>query len=298
MSSSGAARRHGKETAMFHLSAGWIAASITEIVFVVAYPLVLAIIARRRLGVGWRYFWFGALIFAIFQLATRVPAVQVIQAFFGKQIAASPVLLWGWLAILVVTAALFEEVGRYIGYRLFMGREEKTWNKAVMYGLGHGGLESMLLVGFLALLSLVNLLALSSINLNTLPAAQRTQITQQLQTIAALPGWLPLLGAWERLWTVPVQVALSVIVLQVFRRGNIGWLWLAILAHAVVDGVAVGVNQALGASQLSTTLIVEGIVAVFGLIALWVIFALRDRAGQGIAAGGEPIPQAAPGANG
>lgn len=283
---------------MFHLSSGWIAASVTAIVFMIVYPLVLAAIARRRLGVGWRYFWFGALIFAIFQLATRVPAVQVIQAIFGKQIAASPALLWTWLAILVVTAGLFEEVGRYVGYRWFMGREEKTWNKAVMYGLGHGGLESMLLVGGLAILSLVNLLVLSSVGLSAIPAAQRSQVAQQLQAIAAQPGWLPLLGAWERLWTVPIQVALSVLVLQVFRRGNIGWLWLAILAHAVVDGVSVGVSQVLGSSHLSTTLIVEGIVAVFGLIALWVIFALRDRPAQAVSAGVQPMSGTAPGANG
>jgi uncharacterized membrane protein YhfC len=163
-----------------------------------------------------------------------------------------------------------------------MRREEKTWNKAVMYGLGHGGLESILLVGGLAILGLISVVALSSINLDSLPAAQRTAAAQQLHAISTQPGWFPLLGAWERLWTIPVQVALSVMVLQVFRRGNIGWLWLAVLAHAVVDGVAVAVPQLIGSSidTVHTDLIVEGIVAVFGLIALRIIFALRDRPGR------------------
>src|SRR5689334_5926286 len=40
-----------------------------------------------------------------------------------------------------VTAGLFEEVGRYVGYRFFMRREPKTWSKAVMFGLGHEGLD-------------------------------------------------------------------------------------------------------------------------------------------------------------
>jgi hypothetical protein len=31
-----------------------------------------------------------------------------------------------------LTAGLFEEVGRYLGYGIFMRNEEKTWNKAVM----------------------------------------------------------------------------------------------------------------------------------------------------------------------
>jgi hypothetical protein len=54
-------------------------------------------------------------------------------------------------------------------------------------------------------------------------------------------------------------------------------LWLAILAHTVVDGVSVGVIQVLGPAKISTSLIAELIVAVFGVIALWIIWTLRDR---------------------
>lgn len=261
----------------FHLHGGWVAAEIVAIGFMLLYPLALALTARTRLGVSWRYFGFGALIFLLFQILTRIPLITVVGAVFGKRIQASPVLLWSWFAVLVVTAGLFEEVGRYIGYRWLMRREDKTWNKAVMYGLGHGGLESMLLVAGLGLLSLVNLFALSAMGLDKIPAAQRPQVAHQLATIAAQPDWLPLLGAWERLWALPIQVALSVLVLQVFRRGNIGWLWLAVTAHAVVDGASVGAAQLLGADKLSTILVSEGIVTVFGLIAIWVIFALRQR---------------------
>jgi uncharacterized membrane protein YhfC len=268
----------------FHLSGAWIAASVATIIFVIAYPLIVAAVAHRRLSVRWRYFGYGALIFFLFQLISRVPAVEVIQIAIAPQLKASPTLLWIWLAILVVTAGLFEEVGRYVGYRWLMRREEKIWSKAVMYGLGHGGLESIVLVGGLAILSLIGVVALSSIKLDSLPAAQRIVAAHQLNAIAAQPGWFPLLAAWERLWTIPVHVALSVMVLQVFRRGNIGWLWLAVLAHAVVDGAAVAVPQLIGSSldTVHTDLIVEGIVAVFGLIALWIIFALRDRPEQAI----------------
>ena len=261
----------------FHLNPGWVAATIIAIAFVILYPLVLAVIANRRLKVSWKYFAYGALIFFVFQLITRVPAVQIIQAAITPQLQASPALLYTWLVILVLTAGLFEEVGRYVAFRWLMRREEKTWSKAVMYGLGHGGLESIVLVGGLVTLTLINILVLSSIGLNSIPPAQRAQVAQQLAAIAAQPAWFPLLAAWERLWTVPVQVALSVLVLQVFRRNNIGWLWLAILAHAIVDGVAVGLTQVLPPGRISTSLIVEVVVAIFGVIALWIIFALRDR---------------------
>ncbi len=276
----------------FHLNPVWVAAGIIAIAFVILYPLVLAVIAHRRLKVSWKYFAYGALIFFVFQLITRVPAVTVIQAAIMPQLEASPALLYTRLAILVLTAGLFEEVGRYVAFRWLMRREEKTWNKAVMYGLGHGGLESIVLVGGLAILTLVNILVLSSIGLSLIPVAQRAQVAQQLAAISAQPAWFPLLAAWERLWTIPVQVALSVLVLQVFRRNNIGWLWLAILAHAIVDGVSVGLIQVLRPGSISTSLIAELVVAIFGAISLWIIWVLRDRPTVKESSEAQPLPPA------
>ncbi len=276
----------------FHLSTGWIVASAAAIVFALLYPLILGFIAWKRLHVGWRYFGFGALVFFVFQVITRVPLVSVLGQVVAPQLRASRLFLFGWIFALALTAALFEEIGRYAGYRLLMRREEKTWNKAVMYGLGHGGLESILLVGLLGLLTLVNVLILSSSGLDMIPAPQRAQVQQQLAAIAAQPAWQPLLGAWERLWTLPLHVALSVIVLQVFRRGKLAWLWLAIAAHTLVDFTSIALLQLLGPAKMSSQLIVEGVVAVFGLIAIWIIWRLRDAPTQ--AATLAPSPQVVP----
>src|SRR5436305_1835612 len=173
-----------------HINPAWIAAMIFTIGFVIVYPLLLAIVAHRRLGVSWRYFGFGALIFFLFQIITRVPAVQVIQGLITPQLQASKALLIAWFVLLALTAGLFEEVGRYVGYRWFMGREEKTWRKAVMYGIGHAGLESMVLVGGLLILTLLQVMILSTMNLNTLPASQYALVVQQLHAINAQPAWL------------------------------------------------------------------------------------------------------------
>ncbi len=257
------------------VTSGLLLGMATSVVFVVAYPLALAVVAHRRLHVGWRYLAYGAIIFFIFQLATRVPAVQLIQSAIGEPLRASPWLMWSWLVVLAVTAGLFEEVGRYIGFRVFMRREEKTWSKAIMYGLGHGGLESIVLVGGLTLVGLINLWSIASGGLAQLPEDQRALAAQQLQVLNSQPGWAALLSAWERLWTVPIQVAFSVVVLQVFRRGKLTWLLWAVLGHAFVDLVAVALQQLLGPG-LGSSLIIEGVVALFGLIAVWIIWRLRD----------------------
>jgi uncharacterized membrane protein YhfC len=259
---------------LFQLSAARIGLTIAAVLFEIALPLALAIVARRRLGVSWRYFGYGALIFFLFQLISRVPLVQIAQTLLAPQLRASFTLQIAWLAVLALTAGLFEEIGRYIGYCWLMRHEAKTWSKAVMYGLGHGGLESIVLVGGLTLLGLVNLLLLPSI-IGTLPADQRALVEQQLAAVRGQPDWLPLLGAWERLWSIIFHTAMSVVVLQVFRRG-IGWLWLAILAHSLLNFVAVGLPLMLGMQGMAALLVPEAIVTLAGLASLWVIWALRD----------------------
>ena len=88
---------------------------------------------------------------------------------------------------------------------------------------------------------------------------------------------MPLLGAWERLWTVPLHVALALVVLQVFRRGSLRWLWLAILAHALVDLLGAGITPILNLRGMTALLVPETIVTAVGLLSLWTIWALRDR---------------------
>ena len=267
---------------------GWLIGFAITLVFVVVYPFVLAIIARLRLHVSWRYFWYGALVFAVFQIFTRVPAVVVLNNVLASQLKASAPFRFTWLVILALTAGLFEEVGRYVGYRVLMRREEKTWSKAVMYGIGHGGMESVVLVGLLGLLSLLNIIITATLNLNVLTPSQHATVVHQFATINAQPAWFSLLGGWERLWTLPVHIALSVMVLQVFRRKNIVWLWLAIFAHAVVDFTSVEIIQVFGASN-TTTLITEGVIALFGILSLVIIWRLRDVSIQDIPSSHEQV---------
>jgi uncharacterized membrane protein YhfC len=265
-----------KMPSTLHIPPALAITTVITAIFVIGYPLVAGVIARKKLAVGWKYFWFGALVFLVFQLLTRIPIVTVLQAtVLMHLLLTSTEFTWIWLVILAITAGLFEEVGRYVGYRLFLRREPKTWSKAVMFGLGHGGLESMVVVGGQIVLNAINTLMLLTINVNTLPVAQRQNIIHLFADINTEPFWLPLLSAWERLWTLPLHVALAVIVLQVFRRQQMVWLFLAIPFHALVDFVAGAIPQALGHS-LMITLPVEGVVCVFGLISVWIIWRLRE----------------------
>lgn len=162
-----------------------------------------------------------------------------------------------------------------------MGREPKTWSKAVMFGLGHESLESIVLVGGQIILTLLSIAILSAIDLNSLPATQRQAVIQQITAINAQPIWLLLLqAAWGRFWSFPLQVALSVMVLQVFRRRQMYWLFLAILLHALIDFLSSALPHAFGQS-IPIELLVSGILCVFGLLGIWIIWRLREPDDQG-----------------
>lgn len=274
-----------------HIPAAWITMMIVSTIFVIVCPFIFGVIAHGRLAVGWKYFWFGSLVFLVFQLLTRLPLVILLQStLLAPLLSTSTALAWVWLTILALTAGLFEEVGRYLGFRFFLRREPKTWAKAVMFGLGHEGLESLILVGGVQLLTLLSLALFSTVTINSMSAVQRQAALQLFTAIRAQPVWFPLLSAWERFWSFPLQVMLSVIVLQVFRWQKRHWLFLAILLHALVDFLVLALPQAFG-SSLITALLVEGIVGVFGLVGVWVIWRLREPGAQ--IGGSRPESQAA-----
>ncbi len=263
-----------------HLSDGvsfWLIAAVgATALFTILYPFFLAALAHRRLAVPWRYFAFGAGIFLIFQVATRIPIVLVIEALLGQQIRATPWLLAGWIVLLCFTAGLFEETGRYVGYRWLMARDEKTWPMAVMFGLGHGGIESILLVGLSNLINFAVLLCYPLLQ-GILPGEIGGQLAQMVATISSYPNWYPLLAAWERLWTVPVHVALSVVVLQVFRRKQTRWLWLAILLHTAVNLVIVGLSTWIKLPGVDSALLSSALVLLAGAGAVWLALRLREK---------------------
>ena len=87
----------------------------------------------------------GAACFTVFQLLTRIPLLQfVLPKWAGYVLFESAQPVW-YLLLLSLSAGVFEECGRYLVMRLFL----KTGGPvdAVSFGVGHGGIEAVALVG-------------------------------------------------------------------------------------------------------------------------------------------------------
>jgi uncharacterized membrane protein YhfC len=85
------------------------------------------------------------------------------------------------------------------------------------------------------------------------------------------PWYDNLLGAVERISALCVHLGATQLVLQAFTRKNIGWYFLAVLWHTAVDAFAVyGI-------QTWNVYLVEGVVFLFGMCSLGIVFALRRQ---------------------
>ena len=232
-------------------------------------PIALGLYLRRRYGAPWRFFLYGALIFAAFQLFTRVPAVAVLGSVVqpGKQ---GETFVWLWIAGLSLSAGIFEEVGRYVGYRWLFKPGERTGRNALMFGVGHGGFEAIALVGVSVLATMLSVVALSRADVSQLGLAPEQAAA--VEQLLAMPWWMPLLGAFERVCAVTIHVSLSLFVLQVFATGRLRWLWLAIGYHGLMNFATVGLGM-----RLLGPIGAEGVIAAFALLSGYLIYRLLRR---------------------
>jgi uncharacterized membrane protein YhfC len=252
----------------------------------IAFPLLVGFWLVRRFHLHWVVFGYGFVVFLLSQVLTRVPAVQVISSFFGKELTATPEITAIWFAVLALTAGLFEEVGRWLGYRWFFRREPRTWANALLYGTGHAACESIILVGLAVLLALVNYVILSTMSPATIAAmapAQQEQVQAALAIFGGLQGWEPLLGAVERIFTLFFHVGASVLVLQAFTRRNNVWLLLAIAWHALVD-----FGTIMFQTTVKNVILTEVVIGVVAVISVIIILRLRPSTPEAVTA--EPAP--------
>ncbi|WP_175823584.1 YhfC family glutamic-type intramembrane protease [Burkholderia sp. BCC0419] len=192
-------------------------------------PAWLAVVWRRRTQVPLRVFCYGMLIFFVFQPVLRLSWQAPLFHWLGTE----PRWHLPMLVFAALTAGLFEECGRWVAFRYLLPKRHDA-QTAVMLGLGHGGLEAMLLVGAgFVVLGAGYLLAHAGV---VVPEGAQSLIGSQFagMTLAS-----PFLALFERVSAMAAHVGLSLIVLQAFVRGAKRWLVYAIALHFVFDLAAV-----------------------------------------------------------
>jgi uncharacterized membrane protein YhfC len=192
-----------------------VAAGLLEII----YPIALAFYVKRRLNTDWRIYFIGCAMFLASLIRIPLNSYATV-AILGADLGQATMMLLS--AFPSLTAGLFEEGARYIAYRHLV--KEHTVENGVMYGAGHGGIESIFLVGVSVLSTGVIILT----NPSLVP-------DWQLQALAATPLYMPFVGFYERFMTIIIQIGLSMMVLESFRKKDLRYLAAAVLLHFFID---------------------------------------------------------------
>lgn len=237
----------------------------------IAMPIGLAIYLTRRWKLGWGLWFIGAGTFILSQVG-HIPFNSAAGALLNRTAMVNwskPNQLIFNAIFLGLSAGLFEELFRYGMFR-WWAKDARSWRKGVLAGAGHGGGEAIIL-GILVLYSFMQLAAYRNVDLATIvPAAQLEVAQGQITTYWSATWYASLLGALERFFTIPVQIAFSVIVMQTFTRKQWFWVWLAVLYHALIDASVVYLLQPLGMYG------VEALAGGFAVLSVIIIFSLRQ----------------------
>jgi uncharacterized membrane protein YhfC len=174
--------------------------------------------------------------------------------------------------LLGLSAGVFEEIARYLVYRFRLNaKRDRSWANALMFGTGHGGIESII-VGVLVVYGFVRLFAYKDANLETLIPIDQVEIVRaQVDLFWSLPWYGAILGAVERAATICFHMGATVLVLQVFRRKNMIWLFAAIGWHALYDAMAVY------ASQTWNVYITEALIVIAGITSIGFVFLFQEK---------------------
>ncbi len=241
-----------------------------------AIPIILFLILKKK-GADTKPFVTGAVVFLLFVIALEGAAVRaVLGSPAGETIQSN---IWYYAIFGGLMAGIFEELGRFIAFRTILTNNQNKDINSIMYGVGHGGIEAMVIVGS-AMIS--NIMAATMVNKGDISALtqglegdQLAQVQTQLQQLATLPASTFLMSLWERASAIILHMALSVITWFAAKKGP-ALLVISIFIHAAVDAVTIILSRS-GASTLSLEIMVTALslASVFYARVIWKKYASK-----------------------
>ena len=213
-----------------------------------AIPVFLAWWAVKKHNAKLSTILIGAATFIVFALVLESLVHKVVLAGDRGAAIQGNVLYYALYGGLM--AGLFEETGRFLSMKYLLKKEPSETKPGVSYGLGHGGVEMLILFGFSMISVLTMAVMINAGQTDALlakaPEASQAALTAQFDQLKTTSAGTYLYGLWERFSAITLHLGLSILVWTAVRKGG-KWLWLfpaAILLHALVDGVAVILSKA------------------------------------------------------
>lgn len=242
-------------------------------------PIVLVVVLCVRRKIHILPVLIGAAVFTVFQLIIRIPALTIASQLSPEFKAFTGDPLWGGL-FLGLTAGIFEEFGRFIGYKVAL-KKRTGWNDGLAFGLGHGGIEAVTLAGLAFINNIIYALMINTGNWGLIEKALPADQAKQLfESMVNTPSYMFLVGGMERIFAMTIQVALSILVLYAIRRRKFIYVLLAVLLHLVVDSPIIFLMQQTGVWGTEAYAMICAIASAIYIVCSRKVFARMDAQAQ------------------
>lgn len=223
----------------------------------IGLPIGLFLVLRRKFELRVVPMLVGAAAFFVFALVLeQLLHMLVLRPVNGViELMNTPALyvLYG-----IFAAGIFEETARFLSFSL-LKKKYKGIETGLSYGIGHGGIESALIVGVSMISNIVFSVMINSGTASALGDSVQAQLTALVDTAP----YLFLISGFERILVVIMQVSLSLLVWFAVDSKDKWWLFpAAIVLHAIVDIPAALMQVGI----IKSIILTEGLVAINALI--------------------------------
>ncbi|MBQ4293819.1 MAG: YhfC family intramembrane metalloprotease [Lachnospiraceae bacterium] len=216
-----------------------IFAMIFSLVLALGAPVLAAVLMKLKANGKLICTLIGIAAFVVFALVLEQLCHILVARLAGESLMDNQVFyaVYGGLS-----AAVFEETGRFLAMKFLM-RKNLTQENSIMYGIGHGGAESILLI---IVSFLPNLMTSVMINnggmqeaLGAVDATVREETVQELSVLWTTPSAEFALAGIERVLSFVLQLCLSYLVYLAVRYKKPGYYFLAMALHFTIDALTV-----------------------------------------------------------
>ena len=260
---------------------------ITGAILFLVTPVLIAIIWKIKKKERFTTVLVGAGAFVLFALILEKP-IQNILVFptgmmlpdhaIARFINARPLL---WAIVVGLFPGVFEETGRFIAFKTIL-RKRKNRETSISYGIGHGGIEVMILRGVAYIEYILYAVMINTGMFKTIVEQTAAQAPAQAIQLKALANQLTAfsfadigINAVERVFAVLFHIGASILVFYACKNKEKFWLYpLAIVLHTGMDFIAaLSIFDVISLSPWA----LEGILAVFGSLTFFGAYFLLYR---------------------
>lgn len=244
-----------------------------NIIMSIIIPILLSLILHKKFNCNYKYFFIGCTVFIIFSgVLEKLVHFILLNSSFGVTLQ-NNIILWAVYGGLM--AGLFEESGRLFAFKSILNKKNVTDTNALMYGVGHGGIEFFLVLGVTMINNLVYSILINTGNtdimLSSLDVQQVSYMKNTLYQLSTTSSFLFLISFLERISAFILQISLSVIVwFSLKNNKNKKYFPLAILIHFFVDMISILlIENSFGVIFIESLIFLLAVLVAFFAKVIW-----------------------------